>query len=496
LTIEGGVANDEWWGVAPAVSGTLEARGWQQGDDAVRQVLPPIARHGNAVVALAPSPARALPALAGVVTAVAGSRGRALILAAPAIVAPLGQELALLARGAGLRLVSATGPARAARHLAAGTVDLLLTSPAVALGLHTRSALLIDPMTSVTHAWPEDWDADEAITLLLADLPKEAERLMLTSDLTRAAGLIERHVRRSLVVGHAPPTVEVTSPPRSIRTLTTPWGGRGHALVTILETLDPPSLGIWTSDATDHAAIANAVTEIPDAQVVIRSAPDTEMVVCYDLPSPAELAVLGAGRDVVLLVPPGTERYAARLAPGSHPVREAGAVDRLRDRDAVIRAEIVAAIKERDLSPASYAIAPLFDRFDPQAIAAACFALWRRDLGTGNAQPTAAPAPVAVETRTPVGGVSNAKLWVGVGRRDEATTGDLVAVLIKEVGMTREAIGRIEMRETFSLVEVPTGDAERVARALSGLTVRRRKLIARVDKGMPAKSGGTRGPRR
>jgi hypothetical protein len=62
--------------------------------------------------------------------------------------------------------------------------------------------------------------------------------------------------------------------------------------------------------------------------------------------------------------------------------------------------------------------------------------------------------------------------------------------------MTREAIGRIEMRETFSLVEVPTGDAERVARALSGLTVRRRKLIARVDKGMPAKSGGTRGPRR
>ena len=496
LTIEGGVTNDEWWGVAPAVSGTLTARGWQQTDDAVRQVLPPIARHGNAVVALPPSPARALPALAGVVTAVAGSKGRALILAAPALVSPLGHELAILARGAGLRLVTATGPARASRHLAAGTVDILVTSPAVALGLHTRSALAIDAITSLTLAWPEDWDAEEAVTLLLADLPKEAERLLLTSDLTRAATLIERHVRRSLVVGHAPPTEEITAAPRSVRTLATPWGGRSQALVTILETLDPPSLGVWTADGGDHESITTAVAEIPDAQVVIRSVAQAELVVCYDLPSPAELAVLGANRDVVLLVPPGTERFAARLAPGSHPVREAGAVDRLRDRDAVIRAEIVAAIKERDLNAASYAIAPLFDRFDAQAIAAACFALWRRDLGTGSAQPAPAAPPPPVDTRTPVGGVSNAKLWVGVGRRDEATTGDLVAVLIKEVGMTREAIGRIEMRETFSLVEVPTGDAERVAKALSGLTVRRRKLIARVDKGIPAKSGGARGPRR
>ena len=375
-------------------------------------------------------------------------------------------------------------------------MDLLVTSPAVALGLHTRSALAIDAITSVMLAWPEDWDADEAVTLLLADLPKEAERLLLTSDLARAAGLIERHVRRSLVVGHAPPTAEVTAAPKSVRTFATPWGGPSQALVAILEGLDPSSLGVWTADASEHEAITNAVAEIPDAQVVIRSAPSTEMVVCFDLPSPAELAVLGAGRDVVLLVPPGTERYAARLAPGSLPVREGGAVDRLRDRDAVIRAEIVAAIKERDLGAAGYAIAPLFERFDPQAIAAACFALWRRDLGTGTAQPTAVPTPPPAETRTPVGGVANAKLWVGVGRRDEATTGDLVAVLIKEVGMTREAIGRIEMRETFSLVEVPVGDAERVARALSGLTVRRRKLIARVDKGMPAKAGGTRGPRR
>jgi ATP-dependent RNA helicase DeaD len=496
LTIEGGVTNDEWWGVAPAVVGALEARGWQPSDDAVRQVLPPIARHGNAVVAVPPSPVRALPALAGVMTAVAGSRGRALILTSPALVAPLGLELAQLARAAELRLVSATGPARAARHLGAGTVDVLVTSPAVALALHTRSALAIDAITSVTLAWPEDWDADEAVTLLLADLPKEAERLVLTSDLTRVASLTERHARRSLVVGYPQSSQEGVAPPRSVRTLATPWSGRAQGLTTILETLDPTSVGVWTADRSAHESLADVLVEAPGAEIVMGSTPTSELVVCHDLPSPPELAAIGAGRDVVLLVPPGTERYAARLAPGSHPVREAGAVDRLRDRDALIRAEVVAAIKERDLSAAGYAIAPLFDRYDPQAIAAACYALWRRDLGNGAAQPATTTVVPAPEPRTPVGGIAHAKLWVGVGRRDEATTGDLVAVLIREVGLAREAIGRIEMRETFSLVEVPSGDAERVARALSGLTVRRRKLVARVDKGMPAKSGGARPPRR
>ncbi|MCA9721272.1 MAG: DbpA RNA binding domain-containing protein, partial [Gemmatimonadetes bacterium] len=80
----------------------------------------------------------------------------------------------------------------------------------------------------------------------------------------------------------------------------------------------------------------------------------------------------------------------------------------------------------------------------------------------------------------------------GVGRRDEATVGDLVAVLVKEIGLARESIGRIELRETFALVEVPAGEADRIAERLSGLTVRRRKLVARVDRGAPARGGSGR----
>ena len=35
--------SDEWWGVEPAVTGALEAWGWQADRDVVRQVLPAVA---------------------------------------------------------------------------------------------------------------------------------------------------------------------------------------------------------------------------------------------------------------------------------------------------------------------------------------------------------------------------------------------------------------------------------------------------------------------
>ncbi len=491
------MANEAWWGIAPGLSGALEHWGWEPGEEPVRQVLPALARHGNAVIAMPPSPERAAPALAGILAAIAAAKGRALILAHPALVEPLSRVVAPLAQAAGLRSLTALATARAARALAAGVVEVLVTSPATALALHTRSALQVDAITSITLAWPEDWDADEATTLLLAETPRDAQRLILTGHPAGVTDLVERHARRALVVGFPAGDEGVASASRSVRTLAATWHDPAHAITTLLELLDPSALSVWTADRSRVATIAPALTEVARHEVVVRAVPTLPLVCCLDLPSPRDLQELGADRDVVLVLPPGTHGYASRLAPGARPLQPTGLVDRLRDRDAVLRAEVLAALERRDLDSAAYVLAPLLERHDPQAIAAACFALWRRDRGplaaaggTGIAQPE--PARVS-EERTPVGGVATAKVWVGVGRRDEATTGDLVAVLIKEVGMAREAIGRIELRETFSLVEVPNADAERVARALTGLTVRRRKLLARVDRGMPAR--GDRGDR-
>jgi hypothetical protein len=47
----------------------------------------------------------------------------------------------------------------------------------------------------------------------------------------------------------------------------------------------------------------------------------------------------------------------------------------------------------------------------------------------------------------------------------------------------RSHIGKIELRESFSLVELPAGEAERIAERLTGVMIRRRKVAARLDKG-------------
>jgi hypothetical protein len=47
----------------------------------------------------------------------------------------------------------------------------------------------------------------------------------------------------------------------------------------------------------------------------------------------------------------------------------------------------------------------------------------------------------------------------------------------------REKIGRVELRDAYSLVELPAQEVERVATSLNGVTIRRKRITARVDRG-------------
>jgi ATP-dependent RNA helicase DeaD len=93
---------------------------------------------------------------------------------------------------------------------------------------------------------------------------------------------------------------------------------------------------------------------------------------------------------------------------------------------------------------------------------------------------------------------ATAKIYVGVGKKDGATANDLVAVLTKEIRVERGKIGRIELRDAYSLVEIPAQDAEKVAQALNGVTIRRRRVTARVDRGpsRPRREGPAARPAR
>jgi hypothetical protein len=225
----------------------------------------------------------------------------------------------------------------------------------------------------------------------------------------------------------------------------------------------------------------------PEGRLATGDADTAQVVIAFDLPNAERLRQLTTAGEVVLLVPPGTEGYVERVATPRRPLRLPGALDAATTAAAAKRAAIVRALEAGQPERGLLTLAPLFERHDPALVAAALYELWTSAAGA--AVPAALPDIPAT-----------ARVFVGIGKKDGATVADLVAVLTKDVRMERTKIGRVELRDAFMLVEVPAQDAERVAGALSGTTIRRRRVVARVDRGgpsaRPAPSGRPAAPRR
>ncbi|MGH7589879.1 MAG: DbpA RNA binding domain-containing protein [Gemmatimonadales bacterium] len=75
------------------------------------------------------------------------------------------------------------------------------------------------------------------------------------------------------------------------------------------------------------------------------------------------------------------------------------------------------------------------------------------------------------------------------------TPNDHVAALVKDLKFERSRIGKIEIREKFSLVELPASDVETVAAGLTGKSVRKRRVVARADRGATPRGDAPRGER-
>ncbi len=337
-------------------------------------------------------------------------------------------------------------------------------------------------------AWPESWADEDAITPVMQDLPKETQRVIYTAAADRVDAFVERYARRASPARAPGLDLGPTGP---IRTVSAPWSRRIAAVADVVEMLDPASMVIWTLDRSYHSAIAHAVgLSQSELRLVTGDAPKAETILAFDLPTGARLQQLSEAGEVVMLIPPGTESYAARIAKPQRPITLPGVVDAVTSRASEQRAAIVRTLETGTPDQAILTLAPLFERHDPTAVAAALFELWLRATSGNAAAPVAAAAPPTESSAT-------AKIYVGVGKKDGATANDLVAVLTKELRVNRENIGRIELRDAYSLVEIPAGDAERVALALNGVTIRRRRVTARVDRGpsRPPRREGSSGGR-
>ena len=458
--------------LSPPVAAAVERLGWTPADPALREAAPTAARGHNLVVAAPPSPAYAVPALAGMSSRL-GPDVRGLLLCPEAQLNEWGTLTAII--GGGLRIQVARGTARAMRRLKAGEVDLLVTSPDTALALQRRSALAPDTIGAVFLAWPESWESGDSLAALMQDLNKDAQRIICTGAADRTADLVERYARRALTVGGL--AADTAAPAGPVRTVGVSWEHRARVLPDLIEITDPVSAVVWTADRSRHDDIARVLPRGDAAvSVITGDAPKAAMVIAFDLPSPDRLRQLLSAGEVVLLVPPGTEAYVERLASPRRPIRLPGLVDAITAEAATRRAAIVRSIEAGKPDAAIHTLAPLFERYDPSAVAAALYRLW---TSSADAEPPVPDLP------------ATAKLYVGIGRNDGATVNDLVAVLTKDIRVDKGQIGRVELKDAYSLVELPAPEVERIASALNGVTIRRKRITARVDRG-PTKPSGAR----
>ncbi|HET6779233.1 MAG TPA: DbpA RNA binding domain-containing protein [Gemmatimonadales bacterium] len=467
--------------IQPAIAATLQSLGWTSDHPAVREAAPTAARGHNLVAVTPPIPSYASPALAGVLSRLDAGR-RALVLVPAGQLEEWGVLIHRLARDTPIRVHVARGTARAMRQLRADALDVLVATADTALTLVGRSALQMDRIGSLVLAWPELMTGEDSITPLMQDLPKDAQRLVYTSEAGRVDSLVERYARKALTTRLG----DESLPVGPVRTVTVSWSGRIRALADLVELLDPTSLTVWTADSRYHDAITESIAgNPPELQLVMEDAPSSSTIIAFDVPPAHRLRQLVTAGEVVVLVPPGAEAYLARIAAPRRVLQLPGPLDEARSAEAAQRRRIVETIETGRSQRALLTLAPLFERYDSTAVAAALYEIW-----TGSALPPAASAEVP----------ASARIYVGIGKKDGATANDLVAVLTKELRVDRTKIGRIELRDAYSLIEIPAAEAEQVAGALNGATVRRRRVTARVDRGStrPARSDGrsARPPRR
>jgi hypothetical protein len=351
-----------------------------------------------------------------------------------------------------------TGLARTSRILKERPVDILAGAVKDLAALLERAALKVDAVATVVLAWPEalvESDGAAALDTVLGEA-RDAHRIVLSWNPGLLGDFLERHARRALVVG-MPPVDETGRPLPPVcraRFAVVPPLRRSIAVRDALDALTATTPFVWNG-----GPIAPPESR-PDA------------VLCTALPSRDEVAALarlGGGEPVVFIA--AVQLPYLRSVATLTPLALASGADRARDRAEALRERVAGLLTAGSVDAELALLDPLFERFDPAEVAGALLAL-QREAGSGM-RDAAVTAP---------GDSARVRVFVGLGKKDRASAKDLVGALIREAGVAKGDIGRIDVRETFSLVEVAPGAAERAVRGLAGATIRGRRVLARLDR--------------
>lgn len=354
---------------------------------------------------------------------------------------------------------------------------------------------------------------------VLGFLPRESQRVVVSLPVTPAVeDLVERHARRAASVPPRPAdgSLDRAAVERgTLRFRIVQEPKEEGLLATVAELLqddDVRHVLVFSrtedraADAGDYLTLHGYLAGAPgDPSVPVwlgvqelearqdAAEADGVAVVSFDVPAdPDSLDRRHGGRHgggVVLVLPREISHFrdVARrtgysVVPLPLPVSREDETGRLRDA-------LARAVEEEDVAAYLLVLEPLFQRFDPAEVAAAAVALLRRKAPAApGGAPSATPPPAGREAPS-----AWVKVFLTVGERDGLTAKDLVGAITGEANVEGSRIGKIEIRESHTVVEIMEPVARKVITALNGTTIRGRAVRADFDRPKPRHPGGGRG---
>jgi ATP-dependent RNA helicase DeaD len=234
-------------------------------------------------------------------------------------------------------------------------------------------------------------------------------------------------------------------------------------------------------------------------------------VINFDVPNAAEAYVhrIGrvgrAGREgvAITLAEPreqGFVRNIERLTHRSLQVARLPTVADLRDRRLeATRSLLEETISGGDLDRFRSLVEALAEEFDPMDIAAAAIQLAQvasgqdvqeaediPEVSLSRSRPGGGdrtPRPGARKGAPPRGNLES--IFIGVGRDTGVRPQDLVGAITGEAGVSGDQIGKIQIGERFTLVEVARDVADDVIAALRSAKIKGKRVTVRRDRGRP-----------
>ncbi len=221
----------------------------------------------------------------------------------------------------------------------------------------------------------------------------------------------------------------------------------------------PVWLAAPSAETPEESATHHVSADVP---------PDTRSLLARHEGARASLVLL-SGREL-----PHLRQIAAEAGFTLQPHPRTGSADPILRK---LEERIARGMDSGALAPFLLAVERLSDRYDPVEIAAAALALASDPSGK---PATAGKAGTLDAPTRPVDAF--VRLFLSVGSKDGVRAGDLLGAITGESGLSGDSVGKIEIRDTFSLIEVPGASADRVIRSLNGISIRGRSVRADYDR--------------